>query len=68
MAYLKYVPTAIFVFFIAFAFIAYSVTGAGAVLLLGLGTGFVVGSWVAALVEPKRAHAELRQRLKRSRK
>lgn len=68
MAYLKYAPMATFGLFIAFAIIGYSVTGAGVLLLLGLGTGFVVGSWVAESVEPKRAHVELGKQLKRTRK
>lgn len=67
MVFLKYAPAATFALFIALAFIGYSVTGAGAVLLLGLGTGFVAGSWVAKFVEPKLAHVELRERLKRAR-
>ncbi len=68
MVYLKYAPTATFALFIALALIGYSVTGAGVLLLLGLGAGFVVGSWVAKSVEPKLAHVELRERLKRTRK
>ncbi len=68
MVFLKYAPAAVFALFIAFASIGYSVTGAEGALLLGLGMGFVVGTWVAKSVEPKLTHVELRKRLKRTRK
>jgi hypothetical protein len=68
MVFMKYAPAAVFALFVAFAFIGYSVTGAEGALLLGLGMGFVVGSWAAKTVEPKLAQVELRKRLRRMRK